>query len=190
MRFILSTVWTAVITLSSRIWQAPQCRKTRETSRKRGRVKLVVNASFSNFAAPHKDRRYTYAEASTDSTPWKHWGKCFFQEMGGRPVSVRDIINLVYSMILLSIISGPSVRQRFFPASLMWSGAITAQSVESICKFYNFDADIVARERNDFLAVYQPMSELIDTTDLSQASRIQGHIAAGRETTAQGGVIQ
>lgn len=59
---------------------------------------------------------------------------------------------------------------QFSPASLMTSNTVTPQDIENICKFYNFDANIVARELNDFRAVYQSMSELIDTTDLSQTS--------------------
>lgn len=60
--------------------------------------------------------------------------------------------------------------RHFFPASLISSSAITAGDIEHLCRFYGFDADIVARERNDFLAVYKSMSEFIDTKDLIQAS--------------------
>jgi len=59
----------------------------------------------------------------------------------------------------------------FTPSSLLSSTVITAKDIEHICEFYNFDPDVVARERNDFLAVYQSMSPLIDTSDLCRKPR-------------------
>jgi len=52
--------------------------------------------------------------------------------------------------------------KHFTPSSLMSSSFITAKDIEHVCQFYNLDPDVVARERNDFLAVYQSMSPLID----------------------------
>ena len=53
--------------------------------------------------------------------------------------------------------------KHFTPSTLLSSSVITAKNIEHICQFYNFDPNVVARERNDFLAVYQSMSPLIDT---------------------------
>ena len=47
----------------------------------------------------------------------------------------------------------------FSPVSHMSYSVITAQDTESVYKFYNYDADIVAIERNDFFAVYQCVSD-------------------------------
>ena len=61
--------------------------------------------------------------------------------------------------------------KHFTASSHMSSSVISAQDIEHICRFYSLDATTVARERNDFVPVYQSMSPLIDTSDLCQKSR-------------------
>ena len=69
--------------------------------------------------------------------------------------------------------------KHFTPSSLMSSSVISAQDIEHICRFYSQDATrpTVARERNDFVPVYQSTSQLIDTIATFARSLVLGHVA-------------
>jgi len=51
--------------------------------------------------------------------------------------------------------------KHFTPSSLISSSVISAQDIEHMC-FYSRDATTVARERNDFVLVYQSIPPLIE----------------------------
>jgi hypothetical protein len=55
----------------------------------------------------------------------------------------------------------------FSPAGLTSSKSISNTDVENICSFYGLNSDIIARERNLFVPVYESMEDLIDVDDLS-----------------------
>ena len=68
--------------------------------------------------------------------------------------------------------------KHFTTSSLMSSSVITAKDIEHVCQFYNLGPDVVARERNDFLAVYQSMSPLMDTRYTFAKSLVLGQVGS------------
>ena len=59
----------------------------------------------------------------------------------------------------------------FTPENLLSSNEISASDIESICKFYCLDGNVIASERNAFVAVYKQMSKFIDMSDMSSSHR-------------------
>lgn len=56
--------------------------------------------------------------------------------------------------------------RHFTPAAMLSSKPVSADEIQHLCHFYKFDADVIARERNDFMDVYKTMAHMIDTSNM------------------------
>lgn len=58
----------------------------------------------------------------------------------------------------------------FTPRALLTGRDVNVSYIEKLCNFYKFEANIVARELNEFRSIYPQLHEMTDVNDIARTS--------------------